>query len=137
MHHRRSKSRQRRNDQTYRRIYNNVSRSARLEPHTPLEPVGNTGIVDDYGTVRQVANDGTSIRVDMIVPMTHIAMLAVRLGLFLRTLRDDDGWMQERCDDGDTQAGNDSHGSSPSPDTAPTRLVRLLISRLTGFAQGS
>jgi hypothetical protein len=87
-----------------------------------MESIGQAGVIDNEGSARQVAQDGAPVRIDMVVPVTRIAMLAVRLGLFLgaalfAALRIHRG----RIEAGNKESGKQearhshSHGSSPLP----------------------
>ena len=85
-----------------------------------MESIGQASVIDNEGSTRQVAHDGAPVRIDMVVPVMRIAMLAVRLGLFpgaalfvaLRVhMRRIEAGNQE---DGKQEARH-SHGSSPLP----------------------
>jgi len=60
--------------------------AAGLHPNAVVESIGEAGVIDGHGAVRQVADDGAPIRIGMIVSVARIVVLAVRLspGLFLR-----------------------------------------------------
>jgi hypothetical protein len=101
-----------------RRLDDHECGAARLEPDAALEPIRQAGVVDNHGSARQVTYDGASVRIDMIVPVAHIVMLAVRLGLFLEpavftALRAHIRWIEVGDKEGGKQDARHSHGSSP------------------------
>lgn len=72
---------------TNRRLDDHERRAARLKPNAVVEPIRQAGVIDNEGSPGEVAYDGASVWIDMVVPVTGIAMLAVRLGLFFAALR--------------------------------------------------
>jgi hypothetical protein len=109
-------------------------RAARLEPNAVLESIGQAGVIDNDGSARQVAYDGTSIRIDMVVPVTRIAMLAVRLGLALGTwvfaaLRVHIRWIEAGDKQRGKQEAEHSHDSSPLPGDMDRMWARPLVIR--------
>jgi len=115
-----------------RRLNDHVCRAARLEPNAVVEPIGQAGIIDYEGPAREVAHDGTSVWIDMVVPMTRIAMLAVRLGLFFAALRVYIRWIQADDKEGGEQEAKHSHGSSPLPGDMNGIWARPRVIRTTG-----
>jgi hypothetical protein len=122
-----------------RRLDDHERRATRLEPNPVMEPIGQAGIIDNDGTAREVAHDGTSVRIGMVVPVTRIVMLAVRLGpvrvvLFLGTgipaalrvrVRRNEAGNKERG----KQEARHSHGSSPLPGDMDRSRARPLVIR--------
>jgi hypothetical protein len=104
-----------------------------------MEPIGKAGVIDNDGSARQVADDGASVWIDMVVPVARIVMLAVRLGpvkvvLFLGTgicaalrvrLRRNEAGNKERG----KQEARHSHGSSPLPGDMDRSRARPLVIR--------
>jgi hypothetical protein len=85
-----------------------------------MESIGQASVIDNEGSARQVAHDGAPVRIDMVVPVTRIAMLAVRLGLFLgAALFVALSIHMRRIEAGNKEDGKQearhSHGSSPLP----------------------
>jgi hypothetical protein len=118
---------------SYRRLDDHECRAARLEPNAVVEPVGQAGIIDNEGTARNVAYDGTPVWINMVVPVTRIAMLAVRLGLFLgafvAALRAHVRWIEAGKNEGGKQEARHSHGSSPLPGDMDRSWARPLVIR--------
>jgi hypothetical protein len=85
-----------------------------------MESIRKASVIDNGGSARQVAHDGTPVRIDMVVPVTDIAMLAVRLGLFLGAallvaLGVHMRWIEAGNTEDGKQEARHSHGSSPLP----------------------
>jgi hypothetical protein len=90
-----------------------------------MKPIGQAGVIDSDGSARQVAQDRTSVRIDMVVSVARIVMLPVRLGpenvvLFLGTairtaLRVPLRWNEAGNEECGKQEARHSHGSSPLP----------------------
>ncbi|HEV7446307.1 MAG TPA: hypothetical protein VGO18_27310 [Steroidobacteraceae bacterium] len=85
-----------------------------------MESIGEPGVIDNEGSTRQVAHDRAPVRIDMVVPVTRIVMLAVRLGLFpgaalFVALRVHMRRIQPGSKEDGKQEAKHSHGSSPLP----------------------
>src|SRR5205814_4502108 len=65
------------------RLDDHEGRAPGLEPDAIVESIGKASIVDNGGSARQVTDEGASIRVDVVMPVARIAMLAVRYGLLV------------------------------------------------------
>jgi hypothetical protein len=109
--------------------------ATRLEPNAAMEPIGQACVIDNVGSVRHLAHDGASVRIDVIVPVTRIAMLVVRLGLFVVggalfvTLRVHMRWVETGNKEDGKQEARHSHGSSPLPGDMDRIRARPLVIR--------
>jgi hypothetical protein len=122
-------------DHSNRRSDDHERRAKRLEPNAAMEPIGKPCVIDNIGSARHVAQDGASVRIDVIVPVTRIAMLVVRLGLFVVgatlfvALRGHMGWIEAGNKEDGKQEARHSHGRSPLPGDVDRIRARPLVIR--------
>jgi len=119
-------------DHSNRRLNDHERRAARLKPNAVAEPIRRTGVIDNEGPPGQVAENRTSVRINMVVPVAGIAMLAVRLDLFFAVLRVYIRWVETGKKQGGEQEAKHSHGSSPLPGDMDGIRARPLVIRTTG-----
>lgn len=117
-----------------RRLDDHECRAAWLEPNALVKSIGKAGVVDNEGAARQVPYDGTPVRIDMVVPVTRIVMLAIRLGPFLVTaifapLRVYVRRIEAGNKEGGKQEARHSHGSAPLPGDMNRFQARPLVIR--------
>jgi hypothetical protein len=94
-----------------------------------MKSIGKAGVIDDEGSARQVPYDGTPVRIDMVVPVTRIAMLSIRLGPFLVPLRVYVRRIEADNKEGCKQEARHSHGSAPLPGDMNRFQARPLVIR--------
>jgi len=124
-------------DDSDRGLNDHECRAAGLQPDAVVKSIGEAGVIDGHGAVRQVADDGAPIRIGMIMSVARIVVLAVRLspGLFLRAalcvaLRAHIRWIETGNKECGKQEARRSHGSSPLPGDGIDRIrARPLVIR--------